>query len=249
MGWGDELMAAGEAMSLGGVVAIKDKNGNHRWHEAWENNPHIAKPGEKHSRFIVNAPGYRPYFNSVNQNNWFWREYRPKPARLFWSEDEEAFRGMIEGGFIVVEPHLKNRLESVNRSWGWDNFARVTSSVNADWVQLGETKPKLLPNTRWIQTPTPRHMAAALSKAKTFLVPEGGIHHTAAALRLKGVVLFGGFVAPKVTGYTMHKNIFTGGGLGCGMRVKCQHCVDAWSKIDPERIIKIMRGLNGGSNL
>jgi hypothetical protein len=245
MGWGDELMAAGEAMALGGVVAIKDRNNNHRWHPAWENNPHIAKSGDKYSRFIVNAPGYRPYFTAVNQSAWSWRAYRPKPAKFFWSEDEEAFKGMIEGGFLVVEPNLKQKAESVNRDWGWDNFARVTSSVNADWVQFGETKPKLLPNTRWIQTPTPRHMAAALSKAKAFLAPEGGLHHTAAALNLKGVVLFGGFVAPQVTGYTMHKNIFTGGGLGCGMRVKCQHCVDAWSKIDPERIIKIMRGLNG----
>lgn len=246
MGWGDELMAAGEAMSLGGVVAIKDKNGNHRWHPAWENNPFIAKPGQKYSKFLLNAPGFRPYFTSVNQNAWTFKAYRPKPAKLYFSDDEEAFRGMIEGGFVVVEPNLKQKAESVNRDWGWDNFARVTSAVDADWVQFGETKPKLLPNARWIKTPTPRLMAAALSKAKAFLSPEGGIHHTAAALNLKGVVLFGGFIAPQVTGYKMHKNIFVGHGLGCGKRVKCDHCYDAWSKIDPERIIKIMRGMANG---
>lgn len=245
MGWGDELMACGEAMSLGGVVAIKDKNGNHRWHPAWENNPLIAKPGDKYEKSLVNAPSARPYVESVDQNAWTWKAYRPKPAKFFWSDDEEAFRGMIEGGFIAVEPHLKNKPESVNRGWGWDNFAQVTSAVQADWVQFGETKPKLLPNARWIPTPTPRHMAAALSKAKAFLAPEGGIHHTAAALNLKGVVLFGGFIAPQVTGYKMHKNIYIGHGLGCGKRVKCPHCVDAWAKIEPERIIKIMRGLNG----
>lgn len=245
MGWGDELMAAGEAMNLGGVVAIKDKSQNHRWHPAWENNPHIARPGEKYDKFIINAPGARPYAKSVNAHAWDWQAYRPKPAKFFWSEDEEAYRGMIEGNFLVVEPHLKDKQESVNRDWGWDNFAQVTSSVDADWVQFGEKKPKLLPNARWIQTPTPRHMAAALSKARGFLSPEGGMHHTAAALNLKGVVLFGGFIAPQVTGYQMHKNIYIGHGLGCGKRVKCQHCSDAWGKIDPERITKIMRGIYG----
>lgn len=89
-------------------------------------------------------------------------------------------------------------------------------------------------------------MAAALAKSKAFLAPEGGLHHTAAALNIKGVVLFGGFIAPQVTGYKIHKNIFIGDGLGCGKRVKCEHCEQAWSKIDPERIIKIMRGMANG---
>jgi len=245
MGWGDELMAAGEAMSLGGVVAIKDKSGNHRWFEAWENNPYIAMPGERYDKVLVNAPGARPYAKSVNGGAWEWKAYRPKPAKIFFTEDELNDVGFIENNFIVVEPHLKDKQESVNRNWGWDNFARVTSEVEADWVQLGATKPKMLPNARWIPTESPRVAAAVMTKAKAALLPEGGLHHTAAALNLKAVVLFGGFIAPQVTGYTMHKNIYIGSGLGCGKRIKCQHCADCWSKIDPNRIIKIMRGING----
>lgn len=246
MGWGDELMAAGEAMSLGGVVAIKDKNGNHRWHEAWENNSQIARVGDKYDKFIINAPSARPYTTAVNHAAWTWKAYKPKPAKFYFSEDELHEIAFIENNFIVVEPHLKQKAESVNRDWGWDNFAKVTSSVDADWVQLGPTKPKMLPNARWIQTTKPRMMAAVMSKARAFLSPEGGMHHTAAALNLKGVVLFGGFIAPQVTGYTMHKNIFIGEGLGCGKRLKCEHCADAWRKINPERIIKIMTGMAGG---
>jgi len=246
MGWGDELMACGEAMALGGIVAIKDKSGNHRWHEAWENNPHIAKPNEKYDKFIVNAPSARPYAKGVNAQAWDFYAYKPKPAKFYFSEAEQAYVNALEGGFIVVEPHLKNKAESVNRNWGWDNFAKVTSSVDADWVQMGEVKPKLLPNTRWIQTPTPRAMAMVMSKAKSCLLPEGGMHHTSASFNVKGVVLFGGFVAPQVTGYKIHKNIYIGTGLGCGKRIKCQHCADAWSKIDPERVINIMRGMSNG---
>jgi len=244
MGWGDELMACGEAMAKEGTVAITDASGNPRWHMAWENNPKIVK--EKYNSKIVNAPGARPYVKSVESKAWEWQAYRPKPAKLFFSEQEEEFANKHEGKFVVVEPHLKAKQESVNRDWGWDNFAKVTSSIDADWVQFGELRPKLLPNARWIYTPTTRHMAVLLSKAKTFLAPEGGIHHTAAALGLHGVVLFGGFVAPQVTGYTLHKNIYIGNGLGCGKRLKCQHCVDAWAKIPPERIIKIMAGMING---
>jgi ADP-heptose:LPS heptosyltransferase len=243
MGWGDELMACGEAMAMNGDVAIVDASGSHRWHMAWENNPKIKKPGEKANVRLKNASGARPYIKSAGHNAWEWQAYRPKPAKFYFSDDEQDFADMHGEGFVVVQPHLKSKQESINRDWGWDNFAKVTSAINADWVQLGETEPKLLPNARWIRTPTPRHMAAILSKAKAFLAPEGGIHHTAAAFNLRGVVLFGGFIAPQVTGYSMHKNIFIGHGLGCGKRVKCTHCADAWAKIEPERIIKIMAGL------
>lgn len=241
MGWGDELMACGEAMSLGGVVAIRDRSGNVRWHDAWANNPHIAKHNQKYDKSIINGPGARPYAKSASAVAWEWQAYKPKPAKFYFADFE--LERAETGGYVVVEPNLKDKQESINRDWGWDNFAKVTQSVDADWVQLGATKPKLLPNARWVQTPTPRDMAVAVSRAKTFLSPEGGIHHTAAAFGIRGVVLFGGFISPQVTGYPMHKNIYIGTGLGCGKRIKCEHCVDAWAKIHPERIIKIMTGL------
>ena len=244
MGWGDELMACGEAMSQNGLVAITDVNGIPRTHPAWENNPKIVN--SKYNSKIVNAPGARPYVKTVNSAAWEWKPYKPKPAKFYFTADELAFADSLGSGFVIVQPQLKAKQESINRDWGWENFAKVTTSIKANWVQVSDSKPKLLPNAKWVKTPTPRHMAAALSRAKTFLAPEGGVHHTAAAFNLKGVVLFGGFISPRVTGYTMHKNIFVGDGLGCGMRLKCQHCADAWAKITPERIIKIMAGLING---
>ena len=241
MGWGDELMACGEAMEKPGLVAITDVAGQVRWHLAWENNPKIVK--RDYQSRVINAPGARPYAKVATDVAWQWLPYKPKPAKFYFSPEEQAFADSLPEGMVIVEPSLKKKQESVNRDWGWDNFAKVTSAIDADWVQLGEHEPRLLPNTRWIKTPNQRYMAAVVSRAKTFLAPEGGIHHTAAAFRLRGVVLFGGFISPHVTGYSFHKNIFVGDGLGCGKRVKCQHCVDAWAKIDSERIIKIMQGL------
>jgi len=72
------------------------------------------------------------------------------------------------------------------------------------------------------------------------------LHHTAAALGISGVVIFGGFVSPQVTGYDMHHNLFIGDGLGCGKRVKCLHCTDAMNRITPQMVIDPLRKILNG---
>ena len=74
-----------------------------------------------------------------------------------------------------------------------------------------------------------------LSRARSALIPEGGLHHGAAALGVPAVVLFGGFIPPAVTGYADHAN-FTGGATACGSLNKCLHCRDALEKITVEEV-------------
>ena len=47
-----------------------------------------------------------------------------------------------------------------------------------------------------------------MSKTHLFVGTHGGLSHAAAALNLKAVVIFGGFIDPKILGYKMHKNMF-----------------------------------------
>ena len=247
MGWGDELMAAGEAEALP-VNKVAIFSGHHqRWHEAWENNPKIARIGEDYDAKVESGPGHRPYFKSVNNEKWEWLPYKPKPAKLYFSEEELAFADHVVnkfgGDFVVVEPNLKEKQESVNRDWGFNRFSQVIASVDANWVQLGTGNIKLLPHVRQIQTSTPRQMAAVLSRAKTFLSPEGGLHHTAAALNLTGVVIFGGFISPMTTGYDFHHNFYNG--TGCGMRVKCKHCQDVMDSITPDSVANTLKMILG----
>ena len=79
---------------------------------------------------------------------------------------------------------------------------------------------------------------AALSGAKLAVLPEGGLHHGAAALGVKAVVLFGGFIPPEVTGYPQcgHINL-TGGALACGSIHKCEHCVVAMNSITVDEVL------------
>ena len=78
-----------------------------------------------------------------------------------------------------------------------------------------------------------RKSCALLSNADLFIGIEGGMHHAAAALNKKAVVIFGGFIDPLVTGYGFHNNIYVDiDGSPCGSRVICQHCKDCIKKID-----------------
>jgi ADP-heptose:LPS heptosyltransferase len=63
---------------------------------------------------------------------------------------------------------------------------------------------------------------ATLSRAIGYLGPEGGMHHASAAVGVPAVVIFGGYISPKVTGYEGHINLFTGTGLGCGNSQPCE---------------------------
>jgi FkbM family methyltransferase len=51
--------------------------------------------------------------------------------------------------------------------------------------------------------------AGVLSGASLLISPEGGLHHAAAALGVRAVVIFGGFISPATTGYALHTNLFT----------------------------------------
>lgn len=244
MGLGDELMAAGEAQSFskinnGARVAILDKpKGKPRWHPIWENNPHISKPGEEFKFSIVNGPGYRGYIQGRRINKWIWQSYKPIPAELFFSIEErklaEGFEEGFEEGFVVIEPGLKNKPESINKDWGWDNFISLTKMFpNLNWVQLGPAGTKVLPDVRFIETSSSRMAASVLTKAKSFVSHEGGLHHMAAAVGLSGVVIYGGFISQRVTGYDIHRHLSVGPGIGCGSRVRCGHCRLAMKLITP----------------
>ena len=245
MGWGDELMAAGEVQAKAAgrniKVAIKDVSGNVRWHDAWENHPLIARPGEAYQDSITNGPGARTYTNGVHAGRWVWRRYTPIPADIYFSEEEKKFADSIESGHVVIEPNLKVKSASVNRDWGWDKWqALVNQMPKVKWMQLGPAGTRTLRKVKFIQTDTPRLMAAALSKAVAFVAPEGGLHHTAAALRVPGVVIHGHFNSARVTGYPGMIHLSTEE-LGCGSQFFCQACRDAMDAITPEMVAGHLR--------
>lgn len=257
MGWGDEIMAAGEARRAQEAgdprpVAIVDprRGGRVRWHPIWAGNPRIVTPAGMANgadvQRVVNGPGCRPYIAHKLPERWVWRSYRPHPAEIFFDKRERRLTGLAAGA-VAVEPHIK-AAASPNKDWGWDRWqALVDRAPDIPWVQLSPPGMRALKGVRQIFTRDFRAACAVLSGARAAVLPEGGLHHAAAALGVKAVVIFGGMISPANTGYGMHINLFDpaagpspegfgpqGGESPCGMRVKCEHCARAMAAIKPE---------------
>lgn len=250
MGWGDELMAAGDARRLmdehGKRVAIIDRDGCHRWHGLWEGNPAIARPGEQGKfRRMVNGPGARPYHTAKTDTRWHYNlAYRATPAELFFTDAERSF-GERGRGLVIVEPHIKGKA-SPNKQWGWVRWNKLAWILAGRGYRIGQVGPqgtKTLERVDLISTSSFREACGVLAHALAAVLPEGGLHHAAAAVGLPAVVIFGGFTPVEITGYDLHRNIGASGKDACGSRQPCEHCANWMASIAPETVADELEAL------
>ena len=83
-----------------------------------------------------------------------------------------------------------------------------------------------------------RTACAMMSKTHLFVGAHGGMSHAAAALNLKAVVIFGGFIDPKNVGYEIHSNIYINDKLSpCGSKYECDHCKKCMNNTKVNNII------------
>lgn len=252
MGYGDELMVAGEAKRRGGATskrfAVPDPRGGQwppfRWSPVWDGNPRMAPPGTPYDEVIDNRPGHRPYIVAKSPTRWTWRAYAPEPAEYFIiGPYEQKIREQAKGK-VIVNPQLKS-LASPNKQWGIDRWQQlVRANPHIDWVQLGPAPT--LQGVPLILTRTFREGCAAVAGARALVTHEGGLHHAAAALGIPAVVLFGGFISPASTGYAGQVNLFQmteEHPLGCGMRLRCFHCEKAMASFTVKQVKKLLEEL------
>jgi len=243
VGLGDEMMVTGLAREAQArdprKVRIQYEKGKRRWCPLWDNNPRIAKH-EEQGDFQVLEPRtdyIRPYCSSKTDRQWTWKPYQPPPGEVYFAHWETAF-GNLNPNLIVIGPALKIGA-SPNKQWGHDRWAALTRLLTGTgkMVQMGTTHPQnSLPAVAFLQTEV-RQAAAVIARARLVICSEGALHHIAAAVGTPAVVIYGGYISPKVTGYEGQVALFRGGdGLGCGMRVDCTHCATAMASITPEEV-------------
>lgn len=242
MGWGDDIMATGEAQHLFETlrkrVRIVDEHDVPRMSDLWSGNPVIARPDEKGDfATLVNCKGHRAHILQHTPDRFIFNDtHRARRGRLYFTDGEEAF-AQRRAGRVIVEPHVKAR--APNKQWPWARWQRLVyllASAGVQVTQLGPHGTRVLDAVEFIPTDSFRIAAAVLSKARAAILPEGALHHAAAACGVPAVVIFGGFISPKVTGYDGHWNIFTGG-VACGNRRPCPHCASAMARIQPEQVM------------
>jgi ADP-heptose:LPS heptosyltransferase len=217
---------------------IRGANGVARWHDLWQGIPYIFGPHDTGaSDSVMNGPNARPYIAAKSSMQWTWKEFRPPPGEIVLSTQHKDF-GRLYSGRIVFEPHIKARA-SPNKRWpwvSWNKLAWILQGRGLRVTQIGQIGTTLLEQVDFVETKDFRHAVAILAGARAAVVHEGALHHAAAALGIPTVVLRGGFISPRVTGYEGQIDFFVGEDLGCGMRVPCQHCHAAMARIKPEQV-------------
>lgn len=242
MGIGDEIMMGGEARRRAAGTARRyrmlDKRGQPRWHFVWEGNPHVARPGQPFDGEIGYVDGRRPYLAEVRPDRYRFREYQPAPGILDLSGRDPAASALAEGA-VVFNPCIKPRAP-VNKAWpraAWE--ALVAARPGIRWVQLCQPGDAVIAGAVALETPHFLDAALAIRRAACLICHEGALHHAAAAVGTPAIVIRGGFISPRVTGYDGQVDFYVEHRehpLGCGWRVPCRHCRDAMASITPDNV-------------
>jgi ADP-heptose:LPS heptosyltransferase len=241
-GFARGMAAQGKRMAFGDGQTI---DWHQFAHQVYANNPNVAPPGSEQASDLVWHPyrrGNRLYNRQhPTEPKWIWNmEFRAPVGEVFLTEAEQREGDKHGRDFIVLEPNAPGyKPSAVNKQWEfgrWQKLATVLAERGHDIVQFEYDRPFRLARARMVRTASFRQALAVLRHAKLVVTPEGGLHHAAAALGVRAVVLFGGFIPPEVTGYPFHDNIAIG--QACGNQKFCQHCIEVMALISVERVLQ-----------
>lgn len=252
MGFGDEILGSGLAKGAarhGRRVAFGDGNKIH-WHrnavEIFKGNSNVAPPGSEGAddlEWIIHYPGHRAYCRLDGRRWYFNPGFKAIPGELFLTDQEREWAASFGDCDVIIEPNVKHRAS--NKQWPVERYQDVADQLICDGLDViqFDTGPNRLSGVRLIHAPNFRHACSAIERATLYIGAEGGLHHAAAALGTDAVVIFGGFISPKVTGYDSHTNLFTGTDLGCGNHLPCDHCRECMDKITVEQVYDAAIGM------
>jgi hypothetical protein len=203
---------------------------------AFRHNPNIAGKLGPDVEWIRFHKGNRQY-NTLGNGRWIWNyDYKARPGEFYFDEHERAYSVKRQ---ILIEPNVPwHKPVAPNKDWSLANYQaladRLLRAGFAVW-QLSFGRARLR-GVQLVETGGDfRCAAAALAGFDLVICPEGGLHHAAAAVHTKAIVIFGGFIPPEVTGYDLHANL-TGGAEACGSLRECSHCRDAMRRITADEI-------------
>lgn len=215
------------------------------WSEVFENNPKIAREPYPGCLWVHDYKGHRAYVDYSKTNKLrteYRRDHVAEPGELFLSAGErlrwECFK---DTKFVLIEPNIKGSYGG-NKDWGFDRWQRVVQLLGDIQViqPAADARVKTLEGVKVMHTSSFRDACALLDRCAVFAGTDGGLHHAAAALKKRAVVIWGGLVGPGILGYSDHRNICKTT-MFCGSHIACDHCRDAMNAITPEEVADAIR--------
>ena len=264
MGWGDELMATGEARMLkekypDHKILIHNGPSKHmkfRREEMFRNNPYWTpfeklKEGEKF-KVIKNQPKDRGYnvLSRSTANRLHFQKFEPIPGDIFFDDEEIDFAKrelgeLINQPFVYINPAVRGKISDNNKQWGFKKYQTIVKNnpqINFVQCEDGLKYTKWLEGVKRIVTHTYRLSCSVMSHATCYISNEGGMVHGGAAVGIPGVVLYGHYTNPKSLGYKNNINFAVDDPeypYGCGtIHETCDKCIETMRNIPIEKVEK-----------
>jgi ADP-heptose:LPS heptosyltransferase len=234
-------MARGAA-ARGELVAFGDGH-RLRWgpysEMIFRNNPNIARAGQERQPNVRWVPYYKGnrLYNRSGGRQWLWNySFKAKPGEIYFEDREQLDKDV---NLILIEPNVPNKPCAPNKQWPIERWQMVAKELIAAGFKVRQFEYGA-PNLAAPSTLTANFRAAAalIKSARLAILPEGGLHHAAAAVGTPAVVLFGGFVPPAVLGYDEHINLTGNTKTACGSFTPCPHCIKAMQSISVDDVLK-----------
>jgi len=170
-------------------------------------------------------------------------------CELYFSEEEtkrtnELLLRHNLKDFIVIEPQ-SNEEYSVNKVYPFQKWQNITNDLISSGVtvlQVGRrTNTKVLEGAINLTGQTTfREAAQIISRSKLFVSSEGGLMHAANSVGVFSIIVYTGYIHPKMTGYPENINIWLNhGSEPCGMKTKCQKCEVTVNSHDHREITRL----------
>lgn len=207
-------------------------------------------------QWVYSYPHHRPYIDYAAMRaalGWRWHlkhvgfgptrllgrylfnlAYRPTPAPIVLKPEELALSAQWAAKpFVALEPYIKAGAPP-SKQWPVERFAEVARRLSQHIAvyQISAPDSPALEGVEQIRPRSFRESMAYLKAARLYIGPEGGLHHAAAAVGTRAVVVYGGFTSPLITGYPFHTQLTGGATEACGTRYGlCPHCREHLDRI------------------
>lgn len=157
-------------------------------------------------------------------------KHKKKPKGIIFISDTPKKNVKLNNKIVSYE-------HSVNREWGrnkWIEFSNICSE-NYILIKTSTENKNDIDGTYNVVCDF-RTSYSIMAKCDFFIGNEGGLAHLWAITEKKGIVLFGHWISPLVTGYSFHINLTINSNNHCGSLKKCEYCIDYFRNLEPEYI-------------
>lgn len=206
------------------------------WNEVFEHNPHLSREVVPGCVWVHSHKGFRPYVDGERstKEKFVWKkDFKASPGELYLTSEEKA-KWSAKFNFVYIEPNIKGWL-GPNKDWGFDKWQEVV--LRTPDVHFIQGPGRKLAGVEQVSTESFRDACSLLDRALFFVGTDGGLHHAAAALGKKAVVVWGGYTHPRNLGYDTHINLHSGV-EPCGNTKPCDHCKKAMDRITIDMVVK-----------